>query len=180
MNLWYFQCRSVTAQKVPRWFCDSPGIMHPWLVWWMWCRHGYVVEGLWGLEGVNISKGRVRAESMEWSHMAAENIGEQRRMLVMRFYVTASTSHTASRLCIAVAASTASIPQQIFACWRRLLVELASPLSRNQTTLWLLCPLHLPAAHAKMWQWWPSLYLIWGVFKKIHIQVMTVSLTCVL
>ena len=34
------------------------------------------MEGLWRLEGVNISKGRVRMEAMERSHMAAENIGE--------------------------------------------------------------------------------------------------------
>ena len=46
------------------------------------------MEGLWRLEGVNISKGRVRAEGMEQSHVAAENIGEQRRMLGMKFYIT--------------------------------------------------------------------------------------------
>ena len=88
MNPWYFQCRSVTARKVPRWFRDSPGIMHLWLVWWMWCWRGNAAEGLWRPEGVNISKGRVRVEGMERSHVAAENIREQRRMLRMKFYVT--------------------------------------------------------------------------------------------
>ena len=38
--------------------------------------------------GVNISKGQVRVEGVERSHMAAENIGEQWRMLRMKFYVT--------------------------------------------------------------------------------------------
>ena len=46
------------------------------------------MEGLWRPEGVNILKGRVRAEGMEQSHMAAENIGEQQRMLRMKFYIT--------------------------------------------------------------------------------------------
>ena len=46
------------------------------------------MEGLQRLEGVNILKGRVRAEGVEQSHMAAENIGEQQRMLGMKFYVT--------------------------------------------------------------------------------------------
>ena len=46
------------------------------------------MEGLQRLEGVNISKGQVRAEGMERSHVAAENIREQRRMLGMKFYVT--------------------------------------------------------------------------------------------
>ena len=88
MYLWYFWCCSVTAWKVPRWFHDSPGIMHPWLIWWVWCWCGNVVERLWRPEGVNISKGQVRAECMEWSHVAAENTGEHRRMLGMKFYVT--------------------------------------------------------------------------------------------
>ena len=88
MDPWYFQCCSMTAWKVPRWFCDSPGIMRPWLVWWMWCWHGNVAEGLRRPEGVNISKGRVRAEGMERSHVAAENIREQQRMLGMKFYIT--------------------------------------------------------------------------------------------
>ena len=88
MNPWYFQCCSVTAWKVPRWFCDSLGIMRLWLVWWMWCWRGNVVEGLQRPEGVNISKGWVRVEGMEQSHMAAENIREQWRMLGMKFYVT--------------------------------------------------------------------------------------------
>ena len=47
-----------------------------------------MAEGLWRLEGVNILKGRVRAEGMERSHVAVENIGGQRRMLGMKFYVT--------------------------------------------------------------------------------------------
>ena len=88
MNPWYFQCRSMTARKAPRWFCDSLGIMCPWLVWWMWCWHGNAAERLWGLEGVNILKGRVRVECVEQSHVAAENIREHRRMLRMKFYVT--------------------------------------------------------------------------------------------
>ena len=46
------------------------------------------MEGLRRLEGVNISKGRVRVEGVEQSHVAAENIGEQRRMLRMKFYIT--------------------------------------------------------------------------------------------
>ena len=97
MNPWYFRCHSMTAWKVPRWFRDSLGIMHPWLVWWMWCWHGNVVEGLQRLEGVNISKGRVRVEGMERSHVAAENIGEQRRMLRMNFYTTVSPEQLSSR-----------------------------------------------------------------------------------
>ena len=89
MNLWYFRCHcSMTAWKVPRWFHDSPGIMHLWLVWWMWCWCGNAAERLWRLEGVNISKGQVRVECMEWSHVAAENTGEHRRMLRMKFYIT--------------------------------------------------------------------------------------------
>ena len=47
-----------------------------------------MAEGLPRPEGVNISKGQVMAEGMERSHVAAENIGEQRRMLRMKFYVT--------------------------------------------------------------------------------------------
>ena len=46
------------------------------------------VERLWRPEGVNILKGRVRAEWVEWGHMAAENTGEHQRMLGMKFYVT--------------------------------------------------------------------------------------------
>ena len=46
------------------------------------------MEGLWRLGGVNVLKGQVRAEGMEQSHMAAENIREQQRMLGMKFYVT--------------------------------------------------------------------------------------------
>ena len=98
MNPWYFRCRSVTARKVLRWFHDTPGIMHLWLVWWMWCWHRNAVEGLWRPEGVNILKGRVRAKGMEWSHMAVENIGEQRRMLGMKFYVT-TTFHSLPVTC---------------------------------------------------------------------------------
>ena len=47
-----------------------------------------MAEGLQRLEGVNISKGQVRVECMEQSHVAAENIGEHRRMFRMKFYVT--------------------------------------------------------------------------------------------
>ena len=46
------------------------------------------MEGLQRPEGVNILKGRVRAEGMEQSHVAVENIGEQQRMLGMKFYIT--------------------------------------------------------------------------------------------
>ena len=88
MNPWYFWCCSVTAWKVPRWFHDSQGIMRPWLVWWVWCWCRNVVERLQRLEGVNISKGWVRVECMERSHVAAENTREHRRMLRMKFYVT--------------------------------------------------------------------------------------------
>ena len=35
-------------------------------------------------------KGQVRAEWVEWGHVAAENTGEHRRMLGMEFYVTAT------------------------------------------------------------------------------------------
>ena len=42
----------------------------------------------YGDQSVNILKGRVRAEDVERSHVAAENIREQRRMLRMKFYVT--------------------------------------------------------------------------------------------
>ena len=76
MDLWYFQCHSMTAWKVPRWFHNSPGIMHPWLVWWMWCWHRNAAEGLQRPEGINILKGWVRAEGMERSHVTAENNGE--------------------------------------------------------------------------------------------------------
>ena len=54
------------------------------------------MEGLWRLGGVNVLKGQVRAEGMEQSHMAAENIGEQRRMLRMKFYVTHTSLMTRS------------------------------------------------------------------------------------
>ena len=47
-----------------------------------------MAEGLQRPEGVNISKGQVRTEGVEQSHMAAENIGEQQRMLGMKFYIT--------------------------------------------------------------------------------------------
>ena len=88
MYPWYFQCHSVTAQKVLRWFRDSLGIICPWLIWWVWCWCGNAVERLQRPEGVNISKGRVRVECMEQSHVAVENTGEHQRMLRMKFYVT--------------------------------------------------------------------------------------------
>ena len=47
-----------------------------------------MAEGLRRPEGVNILKRQVRVEGVEQSHMAAENIGEQQRMLRMKFYVT--------------------------------------------------------------------------------------------
>ena len=46
------------------------------------------MERLQRLEGVNISKGQVRGECMEQSHVAVENIRECQRMLRMKFYVT--------------------------------------------------------------------------------------------
>ena len=51
------------------------------------------MEGLWRPEGVNILKGQVRAEGMERSHVAAENIREQWRMLRMKFHVTLLYCH---------------------------------------------------------------------------------------
>ena len=50
-----------------------------------------MAERLWKPEGVNISKGRVRVECVERSHMAVENTGEHRRMLGMKFYITIET-----------------------------------------------------------------------------------------
>ena len=47
-----------------------------------------MAEGLQRPEGVNISKGQVRVECVERSHVAAENTREHRRMLRMKFYVT--------------------------------------------------------------------------------------------
>ena len=47
-----------------------------------------MAEGLQRPEGVNILKGQVRVEGVERGHVAAENIGEQRRMLRMKFYIT--------------------------------------------------------------------------------------------
>ena len=46
------------------------------------------MERLQRPEGVNISKGRVRVECVEQSHVAAENTGEHWRLLRMKFYVT--------------------------------------------------------------------------------------------
>ena len=46
------------------------------------------MERLQRPEGVNISKGQVRAECVERSHVAAENTGEHQRMLRMKFYIT--------------------------------------------------------------------------------------------
>ena len=47
-----------------------------------------MAERLQRPEGVNILKGQVRVEGVERNHVAAENIGEQQRMLGMKFYVT--------------------------------------------------------------------------------------------
>ena len=88
MYPWCFQWHSVTAQKVPRWFHDSLGIMCPWLIWWVWCWHGNVVERLWKSEDVNILKGRVGVEWVEWGHVAAESTGEHRRMIGKKFHIT--------------------------------------------------------------------------------------------
>ena len=46
------------------------------------------MERLQRPDGVNISKGQVRAECVERNHVAAENTGEHRRMLGMKFYIT--------------------------------------------------------------------------------------------
>ena len=51
------------------------------------------MERLWRPEGVNNSKGRVRVECVERSHVAAENIGEHQRMLGMKFYVTGTSEN---------------------------------------------------------------------------------------
>ena len=53
-----------------------------------------MAERLQRPEGVNISNGWVRAEYMEQSHVAAENTGEHRRMLGMKFYITLSAEGT--------------------------------------------------------------------------------------
>ena len=37
-------------------------------------------------------KGQVRAEWVEWGHVAAENTREHQRILGMKFYVTLSTA----------------------------------------------------------------------------------------
>ena len=47
-----------------------------------------MAERLWKLEGVNILKGQVGVEWVEWGHVAAENIGEHQRMLGKKFYIT--------------------------------------------------------------------------------------------
>ena len=47
-----------------------------------------MAEKLWRLEGVNILKGQVKVEWVEWGHVAAENTREHQRMLGMKFYVT--------------------------------------------------------------------------------------------
>jgi len=67
-------------------------------------------------------------------------------------FVFDSTSCTVSRSFMAVAASTASTPQQTFAWRRRLLVEFASPLSRYRQTSRPFLPLQWPAAHSKTWE----------------------------
>ena len=46
------------------------------------------MERLQKPEGVNILKGQVGAEWVEWGHMAAENTREHRRMLRKKFYIT--------------------------------------------------------------------------------------------
>ena len=137
MDPWYFQCHSMTAWKVPRWFHNSPGIMHPWLVWWMWCWRRNVVEGLWRLEGVNIPKGQVRAEGVERSHMAAENIREQWRMLRMKFYITEMKNSDMQLVKILMT----PIVHQVWDPWRILLLTFPHPFS-----LYTLCML-LPHAY---------------------------------
>ena len=46
------------------------------------------MERLWRPEGVNILKGQVRVEWVEWGHMAVENTGEHWRILGRKFYIT--------------------------------------------------------------------------------------------
>ena len=66
-----------------------------------------------------------------------------------RNFVFANTSLAASRSFVASTVSTASSPQQIFTCLRRLLVEFASPLSKNRRTSQPFFALHLEALHSK-------------------------------
>ena len=47
-----------------------------------------MAERLQKQEGINIMKGQVGVEWVEWGHVAAENIGEHRKMLRKKFYVT--------------------------------------------------------------------------------------------
>src|SRR4051794_29953527 len=54
------------------------------------------------------------------------------------------------------ASATTSAPQHFFACFRMLLVDLASPLSKYRLTN-RVCPLQFFAMHVKMWQQWLSM-----------------------
>ena len=51
------------------------------------------MERLWKPEGINILKGQVGVEWVEWGHMAVENIREHRRMLRKKFYITIMQYH---------------------------------------------------------------------------------------
>ena len=62
------------------------------------------------------------------------------------------------------------VPQHLFTCFNKLLVEVASGVSRKQ---WILCvlPLQYLALHQKAWAWWlghPS-YTTFGGSKKAYI-----------
>ena len=71
-----------------------------------------------------------------------------------------------SKSLVLSAALTASSPQHIFACWRRPLVNLASPVSRKCHMSWPCFPLQWEAAHSKTWTRRLSTYSIWGVRRK--------------
>jgi hypothetical protein len=60
------------------------------------------------------------------------------------------------------AAATASFDQQRFACLRRLLVNFASPVSKNRRTNLPFRPLHLVAAHVNRCVGRPSMTSIFG------------------
>src|ERR1700722_15667696 len=63
------------------------------------------------------------------------------------------------------ASATTSAPQHFLACLHMLLVDFASPLSRNFLTgrVW---PLQFFARHLKLWERWLSTYVMTGVDPK--------------
>ena len=68
----------------------------------------------------------------------------------------------AARSLVLSTALTVSSPQHIFAWHCNPLVDLASPVSKNQRTSRPCLPLHWSAAHWKMWMQWSLTYLIQG------------------